>query len=211
MAHRQLKRDTDFPDGFWEWDPDKQEQWFTKWFEEICTRERRRKLNTASQERLKLVCPDFADIVNTLYAQCAAENIFLTVAQGLRTWKDQDGLWLKGRDAEGNVINKAQVVTNARGGESWHNFGLAVDCYPENVAGMIDWNPAHPQWKRMEVIGVSLGLTSGANWIRLVDAPHFQLTGRFPVGAPDDEVRELYKSGGLAAVWAAVLASVKSA
>lgn len=209
MAFRTLKGETDFPDGFWEWDPDKQEQWVEKWFQYICARERRKKLNTASQERLKLVCPEFADMINTLYAQCAAEDNFLTVAQGLRTWEEQDGLWLKGRDAEGNVINKALVVTNARGGESWHNFGLAVDCYPENVAGIIDWNPAHPVWKRMEEIGQSLGLTSGANWIRLVDAPHFQLTGRFPVNAPDDEIRELYKTDGLPAVWAAVLASVK--
>lgn len=166
-------------------------------------------MNTASQERLKAVFPLLATKIYQLSTLMAAEELFITVAQGLRTIEEQDALFAKGRDAEGNVINKAQVVTNARGGHSWHNFGLAVDCYPvDKTSNGVDWNPQHPDWKRMEALGVSLGLTSGANWIRIVDAPHFQLTGRFPVGAPDDEVRELYKSGGLLAVWAAVEASL---
>lgn len=165
-------------------------------------------MNTASQERLDKVFPKLATKIRQLSTLLAAEDIFLTVAQGLRTIEEQDALFFKGRDSDGDVINKAQIVTNARGGHSWHNFGLAVDCYPEGTDLKIDWNPQHPQWKRMEVIGVSLGLCSGANWVRLVDAPHFQLTGRFPEGAPTDEVRELYKSGGLLAVWTAVEASL---
>jgi D-alanyl-D-alanine carboxypeptidase len=165
-------------------------------------------MNQASQDRLKLVYPRFADKIYKLSTLMAAEDLHITVAQGLRTVDEQDELYAKGRDSEGNVVDKAKVVTNARGGNSWHNFGLAVDCYPADQAGGVDWNPQHPDWKRMEALGVSLGLTSGANWIRIVDAPHFQLTGRFPVGAPTDEVRELYKTGGLLAVWAAVEASL---
>jgi len=161
-------------------------------------------MNQISQERLSMVCPELKDKICQLSTQLAAEGIYITVAQGLRTVEEQDALFAKGRDSAGNVVNKAQVVTNARGGHSWHNFGLAVDCYPvDKETGGVDWNPQHPQWKRMEEIGVSLGLTSGANWERLVDAPHFQLTGRFPEAAPSDEVRELYKQGGLLAVWAA--------
>lgn len=159
-------------------------------------------MNTASQERLKLVFPKLAQKIYQLSTLLAAEDIFITVAQGLRTVEEQQALWLKGRDSDGDVVNKAQVVTNAPGGHSYHNFGLAVDVYPaDKVTGAIDWNPAHPQWKRMEELGVSLGLTSGAHWVRLVDAPHLQLTGRFPEGAPTDEVRALYEKGGLLAVW----------
>src|SRR5262249_39788251 len=94
-----------------------------------------------------------------------------------------------------------RIVTNAPGGHSWHNFGCAVDLYPFNPDGTIDWNSSHPQWKRMEEVGVSLGLTSGANWVRLVDAPHFQLTGRFPENAPDDEARMIYQDEGAQAFW----------
>jgi len=129
----------------------------------------------------------------------------------MRTVDEQHALWLKGRHPDGTFIDPvrhAGVVTNADGGHSWHNFGLAVDCEPVEKDGSIDWNAAHPQWKLMEKTGVELGLTSGANWLRLKDAPHFQITGRFPVGAPDDEVRRLYLQGGLLAVWAAVEASL---
>lgn len=161
-------------------------------------------MNASSQERLKAVCPILAQKIYQLSTLLAAEDIYIAVVQGLRTVEEQDALFAKGRDSDGDVIHKGQVVTNARGGHSWHNFGLAVDCAPVEQTGSIDWNPSHPQWKRMEELGVSLGLTSGANWVRLVDAPHLQLTGRFPEGAPTDEVRELYAKGGLEAVWMAV-------
>lgn len=165
-------------------------------------------MNQSSQDRLKLVFPVLSDKIYKLSTLLAAEDIYIAVVQGLRTVAEQDALFAKGRDAEGNVINRAKVVTNARGGHSWHNFGLAVDCAPVDATGKIDWNPQHPQWKRMEELGMSLGLTSGANWIRLADAPHLQLTGRFPAGAPDDEVRALYAKGGLQAVWTEVESSL---
>lgn len=162
-------------------------------------------MNVASQQRLMTVWSVLAQKIYQLSTLLAAENIFITVAQGLRTVEEQDALFAKGRDAQGNVTNKALVVTNARGGNSYHNFGMAVDCYPVDQAGAVDWNPQHPQWKRMEELGVSIGLTTGANWIRIVDAPHFQLTGRFPENAPNDEVRALYAQGGLQAVWDQVM------
>lgn len=165
-------------------------------------------MNAASQERLSLTYPRLSAMIGQLATLMAAEDVPITVSCSVRTVEEQDAEFAKGRDAEGNIIDKHAVVTNARGGYSWHNFGLAVDCEPVEKDNTIDWNADHPHWKLMEKIGTSLGLTSGANWLRLADAPHFQLTGRFPVGAPTDEVRELYKQGGLHAVWAAVDASI---
>ncbi len=168
-------------------------------------------MNTASQDRLAQVAPFLSLRTYQLSTRCIPEGFMITVAEGLRTWEYQHDLWLKGRNPDGSYIDPIHhkgVVTNADAGHSWHNYGLAVDCDVVEKDGKIDWNPEHPHWKTMERIGVGLGMTSGANWIRLQDAPHFQITGRFPVGAPDDEVRELYKTGGLAAVWAAVEASM---
>ena len=122
------------------------------------------------------------------------EGITIIVAQGLRTVAEQQALWQKGRNPDGSYIDPIHhkgVVTNAQGGHSYHNYGLAADCDVENKDGSIDWNASHPAWRRMEAVGISLGLTSGANWVRIVDAPHFQITGRFPEGAPNDEVRAL--------------------
>ena len=155
-------------------------------------------MNQASEAHLELVWPGLASKIHLLYDTLRAEGITIIVTQGLRTVEEQNMLYRQGREYPG------KIVTNARGGYSWHCFGLAVDCAPLNPDNSIDWNAQHPQWKRMEEAGVALGLTSGANWLRLKDAPHFQLTGQWPVGAPTDEVRQLYAQGGLQAVWRAL-------
>lgn len=155
-------------------------------------------LSPTSNARLDQLYPPLAKAVRTLAETLASEGIRILVVQGLRTVAEQDALFARGRTAPGSI------VTNAAGGHSWHNFGLAVDLAPLAPDGTIDWNSGHPQWKRMEAVGVSLGLTSGANWKRLVDAPHFQISGRFPEAAPDDEVRALMQDGGMGEVWKAV-------
>ena len=48
-------------------------------------------------------------------------GVKLRVTSGLRTWNEQNKLYAKGRTTSG------KVVTNARGGQSLHNFGLAID------------------------------------------------------------------------------------
>jgi peptidoglycan L-alanyl-D-glutamate endopeptidase CwlK len=144
-------------------------------------------MNTSSEARLQQVNPALAAKIHALAAQLLTEGIVIIVMQGMRTWAEQDALYAQGRTTPG------KIVTNAKGGQSYHNLGCAVDCAPLIHDTSVDWNANHPQWKRMEELGVSLGLVSGANWVRLVDAPHFQLTGRFPVGAPNDEARQLFQ------------------
>jgi peptidoglycan L-alanyl-D-glutamate endopeptidase CwlK len=161
-------------------------------------------LSPASEARLQDVMPALADKIRQMAAILALdpEPIALVVSAGARTWAEQHALFLQGRSLPGDI------VTDADGGQSWHCLGVAVDCEPEVVNGEIDWKASHPQWKRMEAVGVSLGLTTGANWIRLVDAPHFQLTGGFPVNAPNDEARQIYQNEGAAAFWAEVESSL---
>ena len=142
-------------------------------------------MDAHSEARLQLIFPRLADAVRKMHDMLLGEGISIIVVQGLRTIAEQQALYEQGRSKPG------KIVTNAPGGHSWHNFGLAVDCAVENPDGSIDWNANHPAWKRMKTVGVSLGLTSGANWVRIVDAPHFQITGRFPEGAPNDEARQL--------------------
>jgi hypothetical protein len=42
--------------------------------------------------------------------------------QGVRTFAEQDALYAQGR------TRKGLRVTNAKGGQSYHNYGLAADC-----------------------------------------------------------------------------------
>lgn len=162
-------------------------------------------MDNISEARLQNVIPVLADKIRQMAAMLELEGIVIRVTQGLRTIAEQDALYAQGRTAPG------KIVTNCKGGFSYHNFGLAVDCVPSQFGPdepfNPDWNAAHNSWKRMEAIGQSLGLESGATWRTFPDAPHFQIQGRFPVGAPNDELRELAQQG-TQQVWNVVTASL---
>jgi len=155
-----------------------------------------------SEAKLQNLYPRLADKVRQMADMLASEGIYIRVVQGLRTWQEQQTLYAQGRTQPG------KIVTNAVGGYSYHNFGLAADCCPSEFAPgqpfNPDWNSSHPSWKRMETVAVSLGLTSGANWKRIIDAPHVQITGRFPESVPTDETRKIFRDHGIEAVWAEV-------
>ncbi len=155
-----------------------------------------------SQSRLQEVHPILAQKIQQLGQMLMDEKITLIVTQGLRSWAQQEALYEKGRtkQPDGTWHVTGPIVTNAPPGYSWHQFGLAVDVAPINPDGSIDWNAKHPQWTRIEEVGVSLGMVSGANWVRMVDCPHLQLTGRFPV-TPTDEARQILLNEGIKALW----------
>ena len=165
-------------------------------------------LGPISLKRLALVEPILAELIMTLSEQLS-EPIGIT--QGLRTSKEQVALYSQGRDSL-TLVNdfRKQVgwapilprenlmtVTNAMPGYSNHEFGLAVDVVPFESSQHPDWDVTHPIWQEIVTKGQALGLTSGISWH---DEPHLQRTGRFPV-TPDDEVRQLFATGGLALVW----------
>lgn len=156
-------------------------------------------MDAVSEARLQLIWPVLAAKIRTMVTMLEQEGIEIRVVQGLRSWTEQDALYAQGRTAPG------KIVTNCKGGDSYHNFGMATDCVPSQFAPdqpyNPDWNSSHPLWQRMEAVGISLGLTAGANFRSFPDAPHFQLTGQFPIGAPDDELRQIFKNGGMEAVW----------
>jgi peptidoglycan LD-endopeptidase CwlK len=149
-------------------------------------------MDPASEQRLSAVCPELAAMIHLLAAQLALQSVTIRVTQGLRSFEEQDTLYQQGRTTSG------RVVTNAPAGHSWHEFGLAVDVVPMDP--LPDWNVTHPAWHQIITTGESVGLYSGDSFISIKDEPHFQLTGRFGV-SPDDEVRQIYASGGLEAVW----------
>ena len=100
----------------------------------------------------------------------------IRITQGLRTYAEQDALYAQGRTTGG------EIVTNARGGQSYHNFGLAIDVAPVQ-GGRVNPN-AYPS-DRSVTIGKALGWEWGGGWRRFKDRPHFQMTG----GGSLDELR----------------------
>ena len=106
----------------------------------------------------------------------------LRITSGLRTIKEQNKLYAKGRTRPGNI------VTNAKGGKSYHNFGLAVDIV-EIKNGKALWT--NPDWSKIADLGKSLGLEWGGDWVSIKDKPHFQLS----FGKSTSKLFALYKKG----------------
>ena len=148
-------------------------------------------MNQASQNRLKKVHPELATRVTQLIEALATQGHTIEVVQGLRTFAEQDELYKQGRTKPG------QVVTNAKGGQSNHNYGLAVDLCPF-VNGKPLWNDN----QTFVLIGseaVKRGLEWGGSWKKLIDKPHVQLPG-----LTVNQCLALFKKGGLEKVWASV-------
>lgn len=164
-------------------------------------------MDSISIARLQLIYPPLATKLTAVMSQLESEGTLCRLVQGLRSWSEQDALYAQGRTTKGPNPSPekpmGEVVTNCPGGKSYHNFGLAGDLVPSLPGNTYipDWNSSHPLWKHMEALGASQGLDVGANWRSFPDAPHFQFTGRFPEGEPDSEVQQLFKDGGMQAVW----------
>ena len=123
------------------------------------------KLHPRLQEKFKL-----------LQKKCAQKGIKIRATECLRTAKEQDALYAKGRTAPGSK------VTNARGrdAKSMHQWGVAVDIIIDmdsDKDGDVDISDLY-NVKLLNVvgkIGESIGLEWGGSWKSIVDKPHFQL------------------------------------
>lgn len=95
-------------------------------------------------------------------------NYVIRVTQALRTIADQDALYAQGRTKPG------KKVTNVRGGNSWHNYGLAFD-FVLLINGKISWD-VDKYWLEVVKIFKSKGFVWGGDFKSLYDAPHFEKT-----------------------------------
>ena len=143
-----------------------------------------------SEQRLAELAPALASRGNELVSRCHDEGILIRISQSLRTWSEQDALYAQGRTAPG------RVVTFARGGESFHNFGLAFDIVLLDSSGRPTWDARHPGWSTAGQVGVALGLSWGGHWKRSKDLPHFELRTQLTL----EECRRLHPLG-LAEIW----------
>lgn len=133
--------------------------------------------------RIAALHPAMQAKVNGLIALCHARDLDVWVCQGLRTFAEQNELYKQGR------TKKGPVVTYARGGQSYHNYGLAVDlCFH----GKSPFSEEH-DWAGLVQAVKDSGLESGEGW---GDRPHAQIS--------DITIAQLqtwHGKGGIANVW----------
>ncbi|MEK3718882.1 M15 family metallopeptidase [Paenibacillus sp. FSL R7-0333] len=112
-----------------------------------------------------------------LIERCYARGVPILITQGLRTIKEQDALYAQGRTKPGNI------VTNARGGYSNHNFGLAIDfalLLPDGSS--VSWDMKRDgdkdgiaDWLEVAQEAKALGFEWGGDWTSFKDYPHLQM------------------------------------
>ena len=100
---------------------------------------------------------------------CAAQGIDVLITSTYRDAESQAALYAQGRTAPG------PKVTNAKPGQSWHNWRCAFDFVPL-VNGKAQWNDA-ALFKRCGEIAEGVGLEWAWRWKTFTEMAHCQYTG----------------------------------
>lgn len=138
-----------------------------------------------SIDRVAKLHPKIRDEVKALIEQAESKfpaNIAVRIVQGYRTFKEQDALY-----AQGRTDKTKPKVTNSKAGQSYHNFGLAIDyalLYDKDGNGAFEtlsWDllkdfdkDGIADW--MEVVDVfeDAGYTWGGRFSSIRDNPHLE-------------------------------------
>lgn len=103
----------------------------------------------------------------------------MIITQGFRSKEEQDKIYAQGRTTPG------KIVTNAKGGHSMHNYGLAIDfalLTPDGKKAVWDTysdfdKDGMPDWSEVVEEAKKLGFVWGGDWKSFVDKPHLEMTG----------------------------------
>ena len=143
-------------------------------------------MDQISIDRIKTLHPKIRQEVLDLYTKAnnleLGKGVRLRLSYTFRTFEEQDKLYAQGRTTKGDK------VTNAKGGQSIHNYGLAFDIvlmYDKDGDGKfeeVSWDTKRDgdkdgisDWLEVTKIFTSAGyingfITNGKKW----DLPHFQ-------------------------------------
>ena len=124
-------------------------------------------INSRSLDEL---APPVKERVENFLNLCKENNIDLLVTSTYRDNESQQALYAQGRTTAG------KVVTNAKAGDSWHNWRCAVDVVPL-VNGKPNWDGSDPVWVKIGELGNQAGLEWAGNWKTFKELAHFQYTG----------------------------------
>ncbi len=122
------------------------------------------------------LCEELQPICKEFLVQCKAAGINAHISCTYRDNEEQTEAYKAGR-------------SHAKAGQSPHNVttqdgspaARAFDIYIIRDDGTLDWDIKSNAWQRAGEIGEILGLTWGAEFKHLVDAPHFQIDKKFPI------------------------------
>jgi peptidoglycan L-alanyl-D-glutamate endopeptidase CwlK len=142
-------------------------------------------LDTINEFRILNLHPDIIELAAKTIHECdlaLTGNAKVRITQGLRTFGEQKVLFEQGRSKPG------KIVTNAKAGESYHNFGIAVDTCLIIDNKEVSWDMVKDydhdklsDWKEVYNIFKANGWDAGADWHSFKDYPHYEKTFGFSV------------------------------
>ena len=170
-----------------------------------------------------LLFPPFAQRLVTFESRIAVARLPFFLFMGFRTFEEQDELHAQGRTTAGppcmhkgilRPIGSCSqhplglIVTNARGGDSFHCYGFAGDYVLDGDAGKpgVQWSwdikadmdaDGRIDWVQMGSLAVACGLEWAGHWTNFPEFPHVQ----YRWGHMIKDAKTLYREGGLPLVW----------
>lgn len=143
--------------------------------------------DTVSVERVTMLHPlvrqEVINAIDAIECKLLPKNAKIRIVQGLRTIDEQNALYAQGRTKPG------KIVTNAKGGSSFHNYGVAIDfaiMYDKDNDGIyeeLSWDTnidldknGQTEWKTVVDNFVALGWSWGGAWRTFKDLPHLEKT-----------------------------------
>jgi len=130
-----------------------------------------------TKQRIAQLHPSVREEVTKIIEECDSAltgRAKVRITQGLRTFEEQDILYAQGR------TNPGKKVTNAKGGQSIHNYGFAVDICLIIDGKTASWDTAKDwdndkiaDWYECVKIFAKYGWEWGGNWKTFKDMPHF--------------------------------------
>lgn len=113
--------------------------------------------------------PKVAALCSEFINSCKKQNIDIIITSTYRDADSQNALYAQGRTTPG------KKVTNAKAGQSFHNWKVAFDFCPI-VNGKAMWNDVALYTKCGE-IAESIGLEWAGRWVKFPETAHCQYTG----------------------------------
>lgn len=120
----------------------------------------------------KKAAAKFEPFIVAVESAMAAKGVTVEVISGLRSWAAQAALYAQGRTKPG------RIVTKARPGSSWHNYGLAIDLgLFRNGVYLDERKPTEADKLYAEIgkLAAAHGIEWAGNWKSFTESPHFQV------------------------------------
>lgn len=124
--------------------------------------------------RIEDLAPAVQQRAKALVNAAKDAGIDLLITSTYRSSEEQAALYAQGRTKPG------AIVTNARPGDSYHNWRCAFDVVPLRNGKPV-WGTTGPDgdlWRKIGEMGESVGLEWAGRWTgKLREMAHFQYTG----------------------------------